>query len=489
MSQKPHNIGISCIGGGVGQSVINSLRLSKLPFKTIGLGTNPFAYGAYDCDTYDYTLSIYHPDYIDHLIAVCHKHKIDLVIPGLDDEVLIFAKNAEKFEKAGIKAIFPDKEFVSICLDKERMIANLSRAVDVFVKNYNKDTLEEDIQTGKVEFPCIAKPRCGCASRGVEIIKCKDDLAKISSDHIIQELAIPVTDDPNFSLYLSQIDKNRNLQVAEISIQLVYSQDGVLIGRMFSRNKLKNGIPIEIIPYEDEYVWHVVDKLTPVLLKMGLRGPLNIQGRITENGLKIFEMNPRFTGITGLRALMGFNEVEACVKEWLGIDKGKNQLGLNYNRFGVRQMADKAILFERNKKVRRIFNNLNKRKIEKKKIILITGACGYLGQNLIHKLSGWNKFEIWAFSRDKSKTKTIFEGKVQKFIDNNDLENGRIQLGNVDILLHLGFTRPHGTNSQMAQSLAFTRDLFVRAASHQVPSIINVSSQSVYGLESYSALV
>ena len=48
-----YNVGISCVGSGVGQSVINSCRISRLPIRTIGLGTNPFAFGLYDCDAYD----------------------------------------------------------------------------------------------------------------------------------------------------------------------------------------------------------------------------------------------------------------------------------------------------------------------------------------------------------------------------------------------------------------------------------------------------
>jgi len=47
----------------------------------------------------------------------------------------------------------------------------------------------------------------------------------------------------------------------------------------------------------------------------------------------------------------------------------------------------------------------------------------------------------------------------------------------------LGFTRPHGSNEQIAQSLKFTNELFTRAVINQIPAIINISSQSVYGLE------
>lgn len=476
-------IGISCIGSGVGQSVINSLRLSRLPIKTIGLGTNPFAFGAYDCDRYDYTLSIYDNSYIDNLIEKCHEHRIDLVIPGLDDEALIFAQNADKFQKSGIKAIYAGEELISICRDKERMSTELNQIADVFVKNYNRQTLGSDIEKGLVDFPFIAKPRGGFASKGVEIIRSKTDLGKITDDHIIQELAIPTRQDPNYSFYINQIEKNKNPQVSEISIQLVYSPEGQLMGRMFSYNKLNNGVPIEIVPLDNDYVWSVIDRLTPAFLKMGLRGPLNIQGRLTENGLKLFEMNPRFTGITGLRALMGFNEVEACVKEWLGIDKGNNKLRFNYNRFGIRQTADKSIPLDRNEEVLKLYKKLNGDLLKKQNTVLITGACGYLGQNLIDKLSQEGDFEIWAFDLDKQKTVNLHCNRVAAIYDNDDLEEGRLPLGNVDILLHLGFTRPHGTNQQIAQSLKFTNELFTRAVTNQVPAIINISSQSVYGLK------
>ncbi len=481
MKHKTLNIGISCIGSGVGQSVINSLRLSRLPLKTIGLGTNPFAYGAYDCDVYDYTLSIYDDGFIDNLIQKCKEHEVELIIPGHDDEALIYAKHISKFEQAGIKALVAGEELISICRDKERMSEELNQIAKVFVRSYNKQSFAAALASGILTYPFIAKPRSGFASRGVEIIRCEADLHKITDSHIVQELAIPSKLDPNYSFYMAEIDKNRNPQVSEVSIQLVYSPQGQLMGRMFSYNKLNNGVPIEIVPYDNTYIWSIVDELIPRLLQMGLRGPLNIQGRLTDQGLKLFEMNPRFTGITGLRALMGFNEVEACVKEWLGIDCGNNKLQINYNRFGVRQTADKSIPLERNQRISQLARQINNGEIKKQKTLLVTGACGYLGQNLINRLLESSDFEIWIFDIDKLKINYLFGNKTTMLFDKDDLLQGRLQLGKIDILLHLGFARPYGTNMQIAESLSFTLDLFNRAAAHQVPVIINISSQSVYG--------
>lgn len=480
---KEHTIAISCIGSGVGQSVINSLRLSMLPLKTLGLGTNPFAYGAYDCDVYDYTPNIYSDGYVDKLIEKCKEYKVDLIIPGLDDEALIFAENEEKFKFSNIKAIYADQELISLCRDKERMSLELNKVVDVFVKSYNRNNIKQDVESGKVQFPLIAKPRGGFASRGIEIILNENDLKKINDDHIIQELAIPHQKDPNRGYYLKKVEQYKNPQVSEISIQLVYGPDGNLMGKMASYNKLNNGIPIEVLPYDDQFIWNIIDRLTPELLKMGLRGPINIQGRLTDQGLKLFEMNPRFTGITGLRALMGFNEVEVCVKEWLGIDKGKNKLHFNQTRFGMRQTADKSVPIIRNSRVAELSEKLGQDFKTEGKRVLITGATGYLGRNLIEKLNETGGFEIWAYGRNKNKTKNALQEEVKFYFDKDDLEKGNIHFGNIDVLLHLGFARPHKSKSLIAESLKFTNELFTRAAMNHVPAVINISSQSVYGLE------
>jgi nucleoside-diphosphate-sugar epimerase len=48
-------------------------------------------------------------------------------------------------------------------------------------------------------------------------------------------------------------------------------------------------------------------------------------------------------------------------------------------------------------------------------------------------------------------------------------------------LLHFGFARPYKTSKDIADSLSFTADLFASAGRNGIPSIINISSQSVYG--------
>jgi nucleoside-diphosphate-sugar epimerase len=482
---RTYNIGISSIGSGVGQSIINSCRLSNLPLRTIGLGTNPFAYGAYDCSQYDYLPSIYSENYTDALVQKCKEYKIDLLIPGLDDEVLVISENINKFQNAGILPLVANKELVRLCRDKDQMSRQLNKSAEVFVQSFSKEELLSinSSENVNVNYPLIAKPRGGFASRGVKIIKDATELAQVPDNYIIQELAIPKRSDPNYNYCIQQIEQNLNPQVSEISIQLVADQNGKLIGKMASYNKLNNGVPIEIVPIEKKEIWDVVEKLIPKLIELGLKGPLNIQGRITDKGLKIFEMNPRFTGITGLRALMGFNEVEASIKSWLNIDNTSTQLKLNNNRFGVRQTEDKSIPLERNQKVSELYDELNNEENKRHVTILITGATGFLGRNFIKNIEQEKEYSIYAFSRDKEKFQKIFDGCNIQCFDRDDFNSGKLSLGNVDIILHFGFARPHCSNNQIAESLSFAQELFTRAAMNHVPAVVNISSQSVYGLE------
>ena len=479
------NIAISCVGSGIGQSIINSCNLSDLPIKTFGLDFNPLSYGVHDCDEYVKTQSIDSENYISSIIEICLLHKIDLLFPGTDDEVHLFSKNISQFDANNIGVVVSGREILDLCRNKELANNELSKIAPIFVKSYNIKNVKEALLKQEIDFPIIAKPLSGSASMGVYIITKIEELSKITENYVIQEIAKPHKNDINKKYFDELIAKKINPQVSEISIQLVANQKSEIIGKMVSANKLKNGVPVEIIPFKgDEIIWSGIDKLIPAFKKLGLRGPINIQGRITDKGLKIFEINPRFTGITGLRAKMGFNEVEACISEWLKLSDKKVTLSINYNLFGVRQIADKAINISRNSTAKKVLKSIVKSDPLPINNLLLTGATGYLGLNLIDKIiEDQLNFNVWALVRDKKKAKGILPKHVILF-DENDLMDGTLAMGNVDFLIHSGFARPYRSTKEIAGSLLFTSKLFRKAVANHVANIINISSQSVYGQDS-----
>ncbi len=72
------------------------------------------------------------------------------------------------------------------------------------------------------------------------------------------------------------------------------------------------------------------------------KGPLNIQCRMMNGALYVFEINPRFSGTTPFRTLLGFNEADILMNKSVNninaFDKSKLKIGY----FGVRGFQEKV---------------------------------------------------------------------------------------------------------------------------------------------------
>lgn len=119
------------------------------------------------------------------------------------------------------------------------------------------------------------------------------------------------------------------------------------------------------------------------------------------------------------------------------------------------------------------------------KTILITGANGILGSNLIKELLEKDDYKILALDLNKDKLSTKFANYNNVFIiDESDLEHNNHK---IDIIVNCGFARSK-LGHALISSINFAEKIFKFANIFQIPKIINISSQSVYGSyrETYS---
>jgi carbamoyl-phosphate synthase large subunit len=58
----------------------------------------------------------------------------------------------------------------------------------------------------------------------------------------------------------------------------------------------------------------VTSQCKEIAKAIGARGPLNIQCRLVRGAVKVFEINPRFSGTTSLRAMVGYNEPDVLMR-------------------------------------------------------------------------------------------------------------------------------------------------------------------------------
>lgn len=93
--------------------------------------------------------------------------EIDLLVPGVDEELSIVA---ELVEEGKLAALLPPKPFVNRHLDKATSMQFLEPL------GLAPQTLPAE-EAAAIGFPCIVKPRQGRGSRGVSVIQSAEELA------------------------------------------------------------------------------------------------------------------------------------------------------------------------------------------------------------------------------------------------------------------------------------------------------------------------
>ncbi len=112
------------------------------------------------------------------------------------------------------------------------------------------------------------------------------------------------------------------------------------------------------------------------------------------------------------------------------------------------------------------------------KTILVTGAGGFLGQEIIRQLLVKEYIRIIAVSSQKEKLQIQYNRPQIVIIGNDDILKPEFNYHNIHVLINCAF--PRGTDGAgMADGLLYiTKTL--EMAGNNVQAVINISSQSVY---------
>jgi len=105
--------------------------------------------------------------------------------------------------------------------------------------------------------------------------------------------------------------------------------------------------------------------------------------------------------------------------------------------------------------------------------ILVTGASGFVGKNLIARLS--SKYRLYGFSRRKIEGINYFEGDITNI---EDLEKA---IANVDTVVHLAGLIRGSKEAFYATNVLGARNLSILAAKHSIKKIIYISSLAALG--------
>jgi biotin carboxylase len=243
--------------------------------------------------------------YVQAVLRICDKEKIDTLFPSLDPHVYVFSKNKERFEIRGVLIPVPDYETVLTPLDKYRTALAAQEAGFPCPRTYLPES-EDDLRriAAELGFPLVIRPRFTLASRGMEIVSNFSQLSekasrarKISGLPMIQEY-IPGNKKQVFYIVL---DKKGDLKVA------FCPKTWRLFMRLY-RNSSSASESSPLHPY--------VNQVARLVRRVGWWGGATVQTKIdARDGLpKLMEINPRLGTHLWYRTELGINEPLMCIK-------------------------------------------------------------------------------------------------------------------------------------------------------------------------------
>jgi biotin carboxylase len=115
--------------------------------------------------------------YIQAVLEICKKEKIDTIFPSFDPHVYVFSKNKDRFEQGGILIPIPDYEVVINPLDKYRTIRAAEAVGFPCPKTYLPESEHEVRRIAlQLGFPLVIKPRFSASGRGTAVVNDMSEL-------------------------------------------------------------------------------------------------------------------------------------------------------------------------------------------------------------------------------------------------------------------------------------------------------------------------
>lgn len=286
---------ITGAGALLGQGIIRALKHSSLNASVVTADPSPLSAGLYWGERGHLLPMARDPGYLERLRALIELEEPDVVIPGTDVELHILAANRRSLEQDfGTHVIISSPDVVRIADDKwltsvfleERGLGHVPSCLPG----------DEEKLIAAVGFPLIVKPRVGARSIGFSVIRDMDQLRRA------------IREQPDIV-----IQKHVGTDATEYTAGTL-TFEGSCKASIVMRRDLRDGNTYRAFaePYGplNTFVEEVANALQAY-------GPANFQFRLDEGVPRIFEINGRFSGTTGVRIHAGFNEVEMSIRHIL----------------------------------------------------------------------------------------------------------------------------------------------------------------------------
>ena len=245
--------------------------------KVVATDCSNLAPAVYEADVFYLVPRITAPGYIEQILDICVKEKIDGVFSLIDPELSLLARERERFLAVGATPILSDYELVETCFDKYRMFELLTgMGIPTGQCYLSKEDFYRDRQKGRIDYPVFVKPVRGSASLNIN---------KVSSDQEL-EMLFHLYDDLMIQEFMDGQEYGADVYVDMISGKCT---------SIFVKKKIKMraGETDKSVSVKNPELFELIRKFVE---KCGFCGMIDIDLFEIGGVFYISEVNPRFGG-------------------------------------------------------------------------------------------------------------------------------------------------------------------------------------------------
>jgi carbamoyl-phosphate synthase large subunit len=320
---KKLRILVTGVDGDSGQGLVKALRMSRLPLEIHGCDSSARGVGAtFVGSLYVVPPASDGPIYVEQLDRICRLHHLHAVIPSTPSEIDALCGLAlPPVLPSGVPVICLPACYRNTYDDKLLCYRALEGAVPLAAYADGSDAAAVNELIDCRGFPLVVKRRRGRGGESFHVVRQKDELAR----------AIEKTPDPVVQQFLDDRDGEFTAGV--------FSADGIVTAISFRRRLGRTGSSWYAETADDAEVRAYAEAIART---SGLRGSANVQVRKTEEGVRLLEINARFSSLSLARAYAGFRDVEWSLALALGLRPDVPRHGyrsIRFQRF-VHEMID-----------------------------------------------------------------------------------------------------------------------------------------------------
>lgn len=312
---------IAGVGGGShGLEIIKALRYSKIPYYICGCDMSKYSLGFYKSDKNYVIPPASDPSYLSNLLSICKQEKIDVVFHGSEPDLKKISENRKEITENGIFLPLNEAHIIDLCLNKKETFKYLHEHGIVIPKTVSIDNIE-DIHSVDF-FPAVIKPYVGGGGSNNTFIAQDADELIFFCKYILKYGGKPLVQE-----YIGSFENEYTVGVLSDRTKEIIS---VIAIKRSIMSGLSNRIKVKSLRDKKEILaissgisqGEIVDdenlnkQCIEIAKKMGSTGPINIQCRYVDGVVYPFEINPRFSGTTYIRALGGINEPDLYIRKY-----------------------------------------------------------------------------------------------------------------------------------------------------------------------------